>query len=778
MSTEVQPKLSENTTSDYPMESDEDVIVFKDYVKAIRKHRWLIIMATALVTALASYVVSGMTPVYRATSTLLIETQQTGPMNIDELIGIDTNNREYYQTQFEILKSRKLARRVVHEMGLLEHPEFKPPISVEMVSSEASALDANTNLAPTLNAAASEAIDKETRLEQLVVSRFLGRLTVTPVKNTKLVRITFESTNPVFAAEVANKLADTYILSYLDSRLEMGEKASKWLGERLTHHKIKLEESQNDLLTYKEQNGLLDLSGGIGKLTEQEIGIVTTKLIEAEARMARAKILLDDVKTTRQSNPDALLGLPLIDSNEMVQRFKIELQQAEFNLNELLNRYGERHPKVIDAQSRKDTAKSNLDSQTFNIIDSIEKDYTLARQTVNSLQSTLDDGKQEIQQVGRSRVDLMQLEREVEINQKMYETFYSRMREVDEAENLSTTNAQISEYAEAPLGPFKPKKSLILLVAFLLTLTASMAAAIGAEAFNNKITSTDNIENDLSLRMLGIIPLVTRKVLRKSGLSSPMPGEKLEDRGHFAESIRTIRTSVCLNDLESPNQVLLITSALPGEGKSTTAGHLAHSLAQMEKVLLVECDLRKPSLHKSFELNTEYGLSELLSGQAKFRECIELEVAENLDFIPAGAITEHPLELLSSGNFNHLIEQMKKRYDRIVIDCAPIQAVSDALILGKHADAVLYTIKANATDLDISARGVKRLRDSGVNLLGAVVTQVDITKIASYGGGMDYQGYYDYYGYSDADTKLKPSVPVNKRAKTKKDPAKSMEEVA
>ena len=765
--------------------NDDDAIDLREYAKILRKYRWPILLSTALITAVAAYIVSGMTPIYKATSTLLIETQETMPFSFDELVGIDTNNKEYYQTQFEILKSRKLAKRVIEEMGIYQHPELynpadkmigqssdSPPV-VPKIESGGTTLS-NGNVLPDGNLQSDDSVQLYTDAfdmqaepieRQMAVNRFLRNLTVTPVKNTKMVKISFESSDPVFAARVANKIADTYIISYLDSRMEMGEKATDWLGERLTQLKLKLEDSQYKLLTYREQNGLIDIQGSVGKLSEQEIGIITGKLLDAEARMAQAEILYREVESTKAKGTSALLGLPAIDSNEMVRRFKIETQQAQLTLNELKNRYGIKHPKVIDAQSRLNTAQANLKSQIYNIVDTIEKDYEISLQTVQSLEGTLNEGKQAIQQVGRSQIDLMHLEREVELNQKMYDTFYTRIREVDEAEGMSTTNAHISEYAEAPLNPVKPKEALIVLLSLLLSLAGATALAILMESMNDSITGTDDVENSLKLRMLGIIPLVSKKSRASKTSTALVPGSLDLDRDSFEESIKTIRTSVCLDELESANQVIMVTSALPGEGKSTLASHLAHSLAQMERVLLIECDLRRPSLHRAFKFEDTNGLAQLLLGETKFGQSIKLDVHDGLDVIPAGTIPKNPLELLSSDRFTKLLEHMKKRYDRIVIDSAPVQAVSDALILGRLANTVLYAVKADSTPVNISARGVKRLRESDINLCGAVVTQVNIKKISAYGGDLDYQGYYDYYGYAESET-FNPLSKITKRKKS------------
>jgi len=736
--------------------SEEDAIDLREYVKTLRKYRWPIIVTTALFTSIAAFVVSGMAPVYRATSTLLIETQQTMPMNLDEIIGIDTTNKEYYQTQFEVLKSRKLARRVVREMNLYTHPELG--------RAEDNKLQVNSSTTPNTDynftSTSRTSVDSDPIEHQLVINRFIKRTRVVPVKSTKMVRISFDSQDPIFAAQVANKIAETYILSYLDSRLEMGEKATSWLNQRLTQLKVKLEQSQFRLLTYKEDNGLVDIQGDNNRLSEQEIGIITSKLLDAESKAAYAKILYDEVSKTKSKGIDALLSLPTIGSNEMVRRHKLDLQETQFKLDELGNRYGKKHPKVIDAVSRQNTARSNLYSQIDSIVDSIEKDYLLTNQTAESLRVTLDAGKKQLQQSDRSTIELLHLEREVQINQELYDTFYTRSREVDEADSMGNANAQISEYAEAPLSPISPKKALITLLTLMLSAAASFAIALLRESTDQTIASTEDVESRLGARMLGILPLVSKQTLKNSGSTALVPGSLEEDKKAFEESIRTIRTSICLEDLQQPHKVIMVTSALPSEGKSTLASHLAYSLSNVERVLLIECDLRRPSLQRAFNFQNDLGLAQLLSGDAKFVQCIKPNTIGNLDVIPAGAIPERPLDLLTSKRFTNLIALMRKRYDRIIIDSAPVQAVSDALLLGQFAEAVLYTVKANSTPTDVAARGINRMRSSGINIAGVVVSQVNLKKLASYGGDLDYQGYYDYYGY--AGSADQPAADVTK----------------
>ncbi len=717
------------------------------HLKTILKYRWSILLTVAICTVTAALFATNIAPTFRATTTLHIESQQTLPLNLDSIIGIDTDNGQYYQTQLEALKSKSLARRVIREMALVNHPELSPPT-------------------PDSALATATAASRELQ-ERKAIDRFIKRTTVLPIKNTKMVRISFDSNDPVFAARVANKITDTYIVSYTDSRTATGEKANTLLTRRMEELKIELENSQKRLFNYKETQGLVDIQGDNTRLSEQEIGIITNKLLEAENAEAYAKILYDEVVRTREAGIDALLSLPLIDTNEMVRRHKIALHEAQLELDELSNRYGEKHPRVIDAVSRQDSARSSLYSQLNNLVDSIEKDYQLNQQKTASLQAKLNEGKKQLQDNDRTNLELMHLQREVALNQEVYDAFYTRSREVIEAENINTSNAQVVEYAEAPLNPVSPKKTLITLLVFLLSTAAAILVAIVRESTNNTVNRTTDVEHKLGVKMLGILPLASTGTGRKARPTTLLPGSLTHDSHAFEESVRTIRTSVCLDELQKSNQVILVTSALPSEGKSTLACHLAQSFSNLEKVLLIECDLRRPCLHTLLELPDNKGLTQLLNREAEFSTCLKPSVIGNLDVLPAGTIPNKPLDLLSSPRFNRLLQLMRSRYDRIIIDSAPVQAVSDALILGRLTDSVIFTVKANSTSIAIASRAMNRLREAGISLSGAVVSQVNLRK-NTVGDELNFEGYYDYYGYTDLNNleeiNEKESTATNKAA--------------
>nr|MBX2884261.1 polysaccharide biosynthesis tyrosine autokinase [Granulosicoccus sp.] len=385
------------------------------------------------------------------------------------------------------------------------------------------------------------------------------------------------------------------------------------------------------------------------------------------------------------------------------------------------------------------------------VVASIGKEYQLLRQRVASIESKLEAGKQDIQALGSKKFELDALEREVATKQSIYDTFFNRMTEASSADGLETANARITDYAALPGGPIKPKKQLIIGAAALASLLLSMIMAVLYEQMDETVKTVSDVEDKLGVKLLGLLPLMKTGLLGTVKKSLPLNPLTFEDKqGTFFEAVNTARTAICLDDAASFRKIIVLTSSVPGEGKSTTSVNLAYSMSKLEKVLVVDCDMRRPTLAKVCELPVDHhGLSSLISGVATARQCIHRGVLDGaFDLLPAGPVSEQPLELLSSKRFEKILESLSKHYDRIIIDSAPMQAVSDALVLSRYADAVLYMVKSQDTRLDVARRGIHRLKESGAKLAGVIVTLVDIEKMAAYGGDYFYQGYYDYYGYN------------------------------
>jgi len=774
-----------------------DQIDVQHYLRILRKHKWLITLFTAVVTAFAAYYAYTATPIYRATSTLLIEQQRANIVSIEELYGVDTENTDYYQTEFELLKSRALAQAVIERLDLWSNPELSPVISAGELQSggsddtdeqpatgfvaklsglleSASTLGDDTPVPAVPDVAIDESgagIDpmapKTTVMlsgggellspsREKVVNNFMNRLTVSPVRKTKLVKISFESADPQLAALVANTVGDQYIESYLDAKLEMTTTASQWLAERLTELKADLDAATRRLIDFRQENGLVELDGGVGRLTEQELLLLTAELTSARSAQANLQAINNEIQAA-SGNPQLLGTIPAIQLDPLVQGTRIEQGAVRRNLDELSNRYGERHPRVLDAQAELASLDAQLIGHVERVSAKIEQDLQLATQRVAEVQRGLSSGKDEIQALGSSTFQLDALKREVDTKQSVYDTFFSRMTEARSADGLETANARISDFARPPSFPVKPKKQLIIALAALASLVLATLMAFLYESTDDTIKSTRDVEEKLGLTLLGILPLIKSGLLKSKKELPLNPAEIAGKQSRFPESMNTVRTALCVGDSRAHQNVIMVTSSVPGEGKSTTAINLAYSLGQLERVLLIDCDLRRPTVAKAAGQDKNInGLSTLLTNAATARQCIRRgEFGGVVDILPSGPISDQPLELLSSKRFEKVLEQLKQHYDRIVIDSAPTQAVSDALVLGRLTDAVVYAVKSHDTSLDLVKRGVNRLEQSGANIAGVVITQVDIDKITSYGGDYYYQGYYDYYDYRETGAEAK-----------------------
>ncbi len=767
------------------------------YLRILRKHKWPVTLFTAAVTGFAAYYAMTATPIYKSTSTLLIESQGTeGLVDFKEIVGVDTQNQDYYQTQYELLRSRGLAQRVVNRLDLWNNPEYSPDARASEAQSEAARRevlgespsgiagliergkgilgvtpsenaesDNTVNSEPVKIELASvtqigEGLDISQELEGsdsklspnrlITVANFMSHLSISPVRKTKLVKISFESPDPAFSAIVANTVGEEYISSYLDAKLELTTTTTAFFSERLATLKQILDESEQRLIGFKEANGLVDVDGSVGRLNEQELLLATAELAQARSDLSGKADLYREVQALR-NQPLLLQSIPSVQADPLVQNVRIELGQVQRQIDELGNRYGERHPRVVDARSQLASLNTTLEGHINRVVGSISKDYQLVRQQVASIEAKLVAGKQKIQAIGTKKFELDELSREVATNRDIYNEFFSSISEAKSADGLVSANATISDAAVPQQRPIKPKKQLIIAIAAIASLILSMLMAVLYEQMDDTVKSTNDVEDKLGLKLLGILPLIKGGMFSRTQELPLNPTEIVDKNGTFFEAVNTARTAICIDDRDKPRQVIMVTSSVPGEGKSTTSINLAYSLAKLERVLLIDCDLRRPTVAKAAGVDKNSpGLSSLITQTAPARECIKQGAFGGVvDILPSGPIPDQPLELLSSKRFEKILQKLTTHYDRIVLDCAPTQAVSDALVLSRLADAVVYAVKSHDTSIELVKRGVQRLRQVDAPFAGVLITQVDMDKVMSYGGDYYYQGYYDYYGYTE-----------------------------
>lgn len=725
----------------------ENIIDIRYYWSVLMQNKWWILALVLTASVLAALVASKISPLYRATTTVLIESNESNIVSIEGVYGMNTRAKEYYLTQFEILKSNELAELLVERLNLRTHPEFDPR--------QQQPFDWRNEI-PSQLAFLQEWFPKEEVVltDAMVHARVMAKVSkaiiVEPVNNTQLVKINFESHDPALAARAANEMAEVYIENNMEARLQMTKKAAGWLTGRLEELSTKLKASEQRLQDYREKETLVDVSG-VDSLNSKELNELTLRYVAASDTRAQAQNPIDQIRAMGP-NPsvDQLLELPAILQHDLVRALKQRDSEASMKVADLSKRYGPGHPAMVSARTEAEEARQELTSQVMRAARGFESNFRAARENERAIAAQIAVAKKDAQSISRKEFRLHELEREVEANRQLYDMFFTRAKETGEAGGLQAAHARVVDPALPPRVPVAPKKGLIVLMALAGSFALGILLAFVRDGLDNTVKTTDDVEEKLRIRLLGFLPKT-----RVRGRNRPMEGFLSSNFSHFAEAVRSLRTGIKLANIDHPLKVILVTSTVPGEGKSTVSLNAAEALGQMEKVLLIEADLRKPALGRALGIPRDVpGLTDLVTDYADLNSCITEMPAHGIDVIVAGKPPANPQELLSSENFYMVLERLKMHYDRIIIDTPPVHPVSDALVLSSVVDGVIFVVKAGDTPTSLVARTLKRLRDVRAPIMGAVLNQVDISKnrYSEYYGG-EYHSFGNRFSLPKSDRK-------------------------
>lgn len=716
---------------------EDEGIDLLEYWAVIRRQLWVIVGSGAVVSVLAYLIASAMTPMFSSSARLLIETRQQNIVSIEELYGIDGKASEYFRTQLEIMNSRPLVERVVQDLQLTKHPEFDQNQAQPSVFSW-------QKYWPFGDEQKAAKVSDEAILRS-AVSKVLANLSIDPIPNTTIVRIGFESADPELAFLVPNAMGEAYIEDNLESRVQLTQRATSWLTERLGGLREKLDESERALQAYREREDLVDVSG-VETLAAKELSELSSRLVDARKRTAQAKVQLETVGTTESEFRVAWETLPGVVGDALIQQLKGDERRADSAFAEIRQRYGPKHPKFIAAQAQLASARDAYRSRVERVVSGFQSAYDQALADQRELERGVERARQETQNLNRKRFDLTELERQVETNRQLYDLFFRRFQETSAA-SFEAANARFVDKALRPGGPVKPRKTYTAAVSGILSMLAAIGLIFLREMMDNTVRSAEEVESKLHQGLIGVLPF--EKSVGKSSQSASQLYFSKEHFG-FSEAVRSLRTSVVLASVDDPHKIIVVTSSVPGEGKTTVASNLAVALGQMEKVLLIDADMRRPSLASDYELGSGIvGLAELVANSAEGKDCIHRLKDRRLDILPAGSVPPNPLDLLSSQRFAKLLQTLSQNYDRIVIDSAPTQSVSDSLVLSRYADALIYVVRSDATAASIAKNGIERLLRVGAPVIGVVLNQFDPESSSRY-GYYGTSGKYGYYGHGYA----------------------------
>jgi polysaccharide biosynthesis transport protein len=702
--------------------SNREELNLLNYWLLLRKHGKPILGLAFVVTLLVALVVFQITPVYRSTALLLIDNSKSKTLSLADLYDIQGSaGQEVFNSQIQILKSRPITELVVKKLALNTHPAFNLP-------KQSGWLELVFGKTPIPQGTPAEV---EAQQFERTLGMFSSKLTVEPIAKSQIVKISFDSTDKELAAQVANAVAEAYIENDLEARSKMTQRANMWLTERMDGLRKALGESEAALQQYREQENIIDNKGVVLSGSGKQLEEISTNLISARQRLAEAEGVYNQVKDIHEDTFESMESLPAVLKNAAVRQTREVESNAALKLSELQSRYTAMHPKVIAAQSELNSAHEAVNREVKAVVKGITNEYALAKANVAANSRALGQVKSDIQNLTRKEFKLSVLMREVESNKQLYDVFVNRSKETDAASNLQSTAGRIIDPAVIETAPLKPKKMQTIGIALILSLLMGMALVFVSDYLDNTLHTVEDVERHLGVETLGTLPILPTGGSKPGG-SSRMYRE--DPNSVFSEAVRTLRTAVLLSAIDEPHRVVMVTSTLPGEGKSTISVNLAFALGQMKKVLLIEGDLRRPSMAAAMVgMEGVRGLIDYLADGVNLKSCIHNTESANVFVMPAGKRFNAPLELLSSQRFGDTIAKLKELFDVVIIDCPPLKPVSDSLVISRYANAVLYVVKAETTPHQLAGAAIERLLNIQAPLLGVVLNQVDYKKADQYG---------------------------------------------
>lgn len=694
-----------------------------DYVHVVLRRRRLALAVLVGITALAGLRAFLTQPVYEAIAQIQIQRENPNVLSFKEVAQVDAARDDYYQTQYKLLQSRALARRVVEGMGLMQDPEFDGPRSEQDV------------------AAALALPQGQSPLVEGVVSALLARLRVQPIRNSQLVSVAVESYRPELSAQIANRLAQLYIRQTLEFRYQTSSDAGQWLGDQIEEQKKKVEATDLALLKVKEKEGIVNIEER-RTLLEQKLKELGTALTTLRTTRLEREALYNQMKNA--PNPEEL---PEVMRNPLVQSLRIELANLDRQQAQLQERYLDQHPEVVKVRNQIQETRSKIRSESQRVIRAAENDYKAAAAQESSIFSALEAAKAETLELSRRSVQYDTLKRDLDASKEVLASLLSRHKQTDVAQELTSSNIRIVDQAVVPRSPVRPKKLRDLLLGLLLGLGAGIGIAFFLEYLDNTLKTPDDVRLHLGAPLLGVIPELAE------GAKSPLVTQA-RTQGPFLEGYRVVRTALNYSWPDVAPRVLVVTSTAPGEGKTLTSVNLALTLAATEgQVLLIDGDLRKPQVHTFLGGKKTPGLSDVLVGKAKPSESIQHYPGTHMSFLAAGRQAPSPGDLLINRTLKGFLDGLRGIYTWIIIDTPPVGAVAEALTLAPLADGVIVVAGAEMVPRKAVAHTLERIHATSARILGVVLNRAQVEK-HSYYYGHYYGHYYGRYQQAVEDGKV------------------------
>lgn len=694
------------------------------YLRLALKHRFVIIGAfvAAVVIGLAVTLLSPR--IYTASTTIQIDRQAARVLDSDsEAAPAESliQGEEFFQTQYGLLRSRSLAERVIESLGLASSDAFLEQMGFDPVA------------VPDGPGAAAR---RSTLRRQAVLKAVQDNMSVSPVRGSRLVAIRFDSPDPQLSARVANAFASNFIQANLDRKFESTRYLREFLEEQIVQTKSRLEDAERQLVNYAVDQQIVTFSDGAGSDAPSEslVGNSLRSLNQALAQAQAARIAAE--ARWRQASATPVMNLPEVLENPVVQRLVEERSRLTAEREQKLTLFQPDYPEVRQLAERIQELDRELGVISGNIRDSIRTRYTVAANEERALQAQVSGLTGDVLNLRDRSIQYNILQREVDTSRVLYDGLLQRYKEVGAVSGVTANNVSIIDEAVAPTRPSKPRLMMNLALAMLAGLALGVLGALLLEALDETLEKPEAVEQKLGLPVLGVIPLLGKEETPESALA--------DIRSGFSEAYYSLRTALQFSTAAGAPASLLVTSARPSEGKSTTAYAMALNLARIgKKVLLIDGDLRNPSVHRTLGLDNARGLSSLLSGAGELPDIVQPTSTDNLWVMPCGPLPPNPAELLAGDGLRRMLEEAGARFDHLVIDGPPVLGFADAPLLAHVLDGALFVIDSKSTRRSQARGALRRLAMGDARVVGGVLTKFNAASV-DYGG---YNYAYDYaYG--------------------------------
>lgn len=702
-----------------------------DYVIILRKHQWLILTFLLTVVTVVTIASFKMKPVYDAAARVEIDKESQNVLRFQDDNSYDEymESEDYIETQAKILQSETLALQTIRSLDLGHYPEF-----------------GGSSNALTFAQSGSES------RRPAILGAFLGSLSVRRVPNSRLIEVRFEAQDPQLAALVVNTHLQDFIEQNFKSKYDATTQASTWLSAELEELRMKVEKSEDDRIAYERKNQIWQIDEK-QDITTQKLADLSKTVTDAQTDLAEKEALY---RMAESGNVDSL---PAARDNGVIQDLIKRKSQLEEDYAEALDQYGPNYPKVQRLGSQRKELDDDLVKQRGLLVETIKTEYETAKSHVAILQEALDRQKADANDLAEKLVNYHILQHDAEANKQLYDGLLQKLKEAGISAGLRSSNIRVVDPALAPTSPSRPQKGRNISLAFLVGLVGGIGLAVFREYLDNTVKSPDDIETLTGLPSLAVVPSLPGLNGHHSRLSrfareavpQAASGPKVEllsyiqPKSQISEAFRALRTSLLLSQAEHPPQVILVTSALPREGKTTAAVNLAVTLAQLgDRTLLMDSDLRKPGIRRALNLTIgkEAGLSSYLAGVSTLDEVtVPHPTINNLTALTTGPVPPSPADLLSSHKMREAIAELRRRFKFIVIDSPPVMAATDAVILSALTDGVLLVVRSGETPKEAFTRTRDLLAAVKCRLLGVVLNAVDSS-------APDYYYSYRYYPYA------------------------------